>query len=150
MDAKMTMTRFTWRSQNDPTADDIEGTKALARNDEPSLTQQQFKEDADLNTIVRRYGIDAGPIPPPAIDPRYYGDFSNAPDYRTALDTVRTAQQRFDELPAELRQRFYNDPIRLWEFVNNPANAEEAVKLKLLHQSVTTRSADAQQATVTP
>lgn len=98
----------------------------------PSLTQIHHADDADINILVKRFGIDKMPLPPEANDPRWYGDVSDIPDLRTALGTVREAQERFQALPARLRGRFANDPALMWEFVNDPQNAEEAVTLGLL------------------
>lgn len=97
-----------------------------------SLTEQHHKDDVDLNVMVKRMGVTDGAIPPAAIDPRHFGDFTEAADFRTALDRTREAQQRFSELPADLRARFNNDPVRLFEFVSDPNNDAESVKLGLL------------------
>ncbi|WNK14135.1 MAG: internal scaffolding protein [Microvirus sp.] len=99
---------------------------------EDPLTQQQFVEEADINTLVRRFGLDKQPMPVAPFDPSHYGDFSNVPDLRTALDLVNDAKNRFMELPPKLRARFHNAPGELWEFVNDPENADEAVRLGLL------------------
>ena len=98
----------------------------------PSLTQKQFAKDADLNELVKRFGVDKMPIPPAVMDPSYYGELP--PDYNlaTAMRTVREAQERFEALPAPLRERFANEPAQLWDFVNDSANADEAVALGLL------------------
>lgn len=128
------MPRPNWRTQYDPTRDAQEGNAAAIECKDPSLTQQQFANDADINILVKRFGISDGAIPPAVMDPQYYGDFSDVPDFRGALEATRTAQERFDQLPADIRNRFYNDPVKLWDFVNDQSNAEEAVKLGLLHR----------------
>lgn len=125
-------TRFTYRQQYDDEADAIERAITDIVNDEPSMTEQHHAADADLNTIVARFGIGDGAIPPAAMDPRYFGDFTDAVDLKTSLDRVREAEERFAALPVEIRRRFGNDPVALWDFVNNPANDEEAIKLGLL------------------
>lgn len=126
------MSRFLWRHQYDDDRDEYErlGTDVLCRDE--SLTQQHFAQDADINVLVRRFGITDGAVPPAVMDPRYFGDFSDAVDFRTALDRTRDAVERFDALPAELRKRFGNDPVSLYEFVCDQNNAEEAVSLGLL------------------
>lgn len=121
-----------WRHQYDPVVDEFWGDLAVTRNDEPSLTNQHFAKDADLNEIVRRFGVTDGSIPPAALDPAYFGDFSDAVDFKDALDRTRIAAERFDALPADLRQRFGNSPLQLWQFVNDPRNVDEAIKLGLL------------------
>lgn len=125
------LNRFKWRSAYDDT-EEREGLACATTNDEPSLTQQSFTEDADINVIVRRFGLDKGPLPVEAVDPRYYGDFTNVPDLRTALEIVRDSENKFMDLPADIRKRFDNSPAKMWHFVNDPDNAELAVKWGLL------------------
>lgn len=127
-------TRFDWRRQYDVARDEAEGALAAIECVEPTLTQQQFKDDADLNVLVKRFGLDKITLPSLAMDPKYYGDVSDVPDLRTVLDIANEARNRFMDLPAELRSRFHNSPAELWEFVNDPVNAEASVKLGLLHR----------------
>ena len=127
--------RIEWRSGNDGAAEnERHGRAAGTTCNDPSLTQQHFTEDADVNTIARRFGLDKGPLPNVPIDPRYYGDLSDVPDLRTALDLVRDAENRFNELTPRLRARFDNLPAKLWDFVNDPENWDEAVRLGLLQR----------------
>lgn len=124
--------RFTYRTQYDVELDEEIGLATATVNDEPSLTQQQFIEDCDINVLARRFGLVDTSMPVAPIDPRHYGDFTEVPDLRTALDLVNDARNRFMELPARMRERFNNSPGRLWDFVNDPENADEAVRLGLL------------------
>lgn len=125
--------KIDWRTQYDLEDEIAHGDFTATEFNDPSLTQQQFKQDADLNVIVKRFGITKAHIPAPgATDPRYYGDFSDAFDLSEALHRTRTAQEHFESLPAELRNRFANDPVRLLDFVMDPENKDEAVKLGLL------------------
>lgn len=131
-------TRFEYRHQYDDRADALERAATdIDFTGEESLTQQQFAEDADLNKVLARWGItDGSALPPAAIDPSYYGDFSSTIDYRQALDRIRDAKEKFEQLPAKLRKRFNNNPADLWEFVDNPDNVDEAIELGLLHRSI--------------
>lgn len=126
--------RFDWRHQYDQTRDELEGQLAAQVSADPgeSLTQQQFADDVDINVLVKRLGLDKVQLPAEAIDPRYYGDVSDVPDLRTVLDLANEARNKFMELPPKLRSRFNNEPAELWDFVNNPENADEAVRLGLL------------------
>lgn len=126
------MQRFIWRQQYESVTDNQAAAATIVINEEPSLTQQHFGKDADINEIVKRFGVKDGAIQPYALDPNYYGDFSSVPDFRQALETTRDAAERFNALPAALRQRFNNDPVLLWEFVQDPANDPESYKLGLL------------------
>lgn len=130
--------RFTWRHQYDDDADQLERQATAISCLDPSLTQQHFVKDADLNTIVKRYGITDGAFPPAALDPRYFGDFTDEADFREHLDRVRNATDRFNALPADLRATFGNDPVLLHEWVSDPANVDEAVQMGLLHKHTTT------------
>jgi len=123
-----------YRLPGDRIQDELMGEACVTYNEEESLTQQQFREDCDLNVLAVRFGLTGAPLPPAPIDPSAYGDFTNVPDLRTALDLVNDATNRFMELPSGLRTRFHNRPGELWEFVNNPENADEAVRLGLLRR----------------
>lgn len=99
---------------------------------EPSRTQTAMAEDCDINTIVRRFGL-LGELPPPAaLDPSYYGDFDMDMTLSDAIRRIEAAEQRFAELPVAVRTRFENSPAKLWDFVMDDRNREEARKLGLL------------------
>ncbi|WNK15122.1 MAG: internal scaffolding protein [Microvirus sp.] len=125
-----------WRQQYDTKRDAEERALTDIACQDPSMTQQHFTEDADVNVIARRFGLDKTGVKLPIVptDPRYYGDFSEPMDLRTALDRVRDAENRFMDLPAKLRARFNNKPAELWTFINDPDNGPEAIKLGLLKE----------------
>ncbi|WNK14720.1 MAG: internal scaffolding protein [Microvirus sp.] len=100
---------------------------------DPSLAQQQFKEDADLNVMLERFKI-TGQMPQGLKMPSY-GDFTHVGDYRSALDAVREARDQFMALPAKTRAYFENDPQKLIEFLADDKNRDEAQRLGLLDVS---------------
>lgn len=102
---------------------------ALECNEE-SLTQQQFAADADINTIVRRFGL-TGELPENP-NPPVYADFDDIFDFQTAHNAVIAANARFMAFPAELRARFSNSPQQLVEFLADPGNRDEAIAIGLL------------------
>ena len=102
--------------------------------EEPTLTQQHFKDETDINNILRQFNI-TGLLPESPLSPRY-GDFTGIVDYHSALNAVIAAQSDFDALPAQLRARFENDPENLINFLNDSSNYEEAVKLGLIDQKL--------------
>lgn len=126
--------RFTFRTQYDMEMDEKVGRETALTCEDESLTQQQFVEDCDINVLARRFGLTDSPMPIGPFDPAHYGDFSDVPDLRTALDLVNDARNKFMALPPKLRERFNNQPGRLWDFVNDPENADEAIRLGLLHR----------------
>lgn len=107
-----------------------ERTRVYTVNDEPTLTQQQFKDSCDINLILDRY-MKTGELPINHKVGRYL-DLSELPDYQGALDTVMRAEAAFMDLPAKLRERFQNDPSQLLNFLNNPQNNDEAIQLGLI------------------
>lgn len=98
--------------------------------EEPSLTQQHFKDETDINNILRQFNI-TGLLPEQPLSPRY-GDFTGIGDYHGALNAVIAAEDQFMALPANLRARFENDPAQLIDFLNDENNRSEAEKLGLL------------------
>jgi phage internal scaffolding protein len=98
--------------------------------EEPSLAQQHFKDECDINNILRQFNI-TGLLPEAPLSPRY-GDFSGIGDYQSALNAVIEAEDQFMALPASLRARFENDPAHLIDFLSNENNRSEAEKLGLL------------------
>jgi len=97
---------------------------------EPSMTQQSFKDECDINTILERFNV-TGQVPVSPIDPQY-GDFSGVTDYQSALNAVIAAQAGFDALPARVRERFANDPAAFVDFCLDESNREEMIQLGLV------------------
>lgn len=96
---------------------------------DPSLTQQQFKEEADINTIVDRF-LKSGVLPNPVNMPQYV-DYEGVFDFQSAMNVVRQADENFMRLDSKVRSRFNNSPQEFLEFFANPDNAEEAIRLGL-------------------
>ncbi len=89
------------------------------------LTQQHFKEECDINNILRNY-VPSNNVPPPV-----FADFS-VTELSSAYDIVRSASVQFDALDANIRARFNHSPLELMNFLANDKNREEAYQLGLL------------------
>lgn len=98
-------------------------------NDEESMTQQDDKNETDINVIVGRF-VKSGQLPQVNMTP-LTGDFTNAIDFRRAQDLLKEANDAFAEVPANIRKRFNNDPAEFIEFANNKDNLDELRKLGL-------------------
>lgn len=98
--------------------------------DGPGRTKQAFAEEADINTLIKRFGV-GNPLPTGARIPSY-GDFSGATDYQTALNVIHNAERAFYAVPADVRARFLNDPARFVDFFNQGENRAEAIRLGLV------------------
>nr|QJB18840.1 MAG: internal scaffolding protein [Microvirus sp.] len=103
--------------------------------EEPSLTQQHFKDETDINNILRQFNI-TRLLPEVSLSPRF-GDFTGIGDYQGALNAVIAAEDGFMALPANLRARFGNDPAQLIDFLSDENNRSEAEKLGLLEAQKT-------------
>lgn len=95
--------------------------------DKPSLTQQQYKDEVNINNIVNRYK-NTGEIQETGRK-GYYMDVSSVPDYQTALEIVNNANRIFQTLPAKIRTRFGGNPAEMLKFLDDPQNMEEAKEL---------------------
>lgn len=93
-------------------------------------TQQSFKDEVDINTIVKRFGL-TGELPENFSIP-VSGDFTAAMSFQESMNLVRQAQESFMTLPGEMRDRFQHDPARLIAFLEDERNRDEAVKLGLV------------------
>lgn len=98
----------------------------------PTLSQQQFKDECDINVIMDRYTATGQA---PQFVGAFFDDFSDVREFHEAQNILLAAQEEFLSLPARVRERFNNDPGRLLEFVNDEANREEAAKLGLLSRN---------------
>lgn len=118
------------------TKDEVEFQKAhpdaLFCLDE-SLTKQEFKEECDANEILRRAanGQDLSSVLNSRV--AQYGDFTNVPDFRESMDLIARANGMFMQLDWKLRERFGNDPAKMLDFLQDPNNRDEAVKLGLVN-----------------
>lgn len=114
--------------------------KVRTYNYEPSKTQQHFKDEHDINNIMKKYlkqGISYNQLPNPS---GVYGDFSNVKDYQNSLQTIIDADQAFLTIPSNIRKRFDNDPQKLFEFLNDKKNLDEAISLGLIEKPVITET----------
>lgn len=113
---------------------DAASNESALKEFDKGVTQQQFAEECDINNIVKRFGL-TGELPENIGFP-VSGDFTGVSDFKSAMDVVRKSQEAFMELPGDMRYRFANDPQRLMEFLDDPRNREEAVKLGLVNAPV--------------
>lgn len=92
-------------------------------------TKQAFKAECDINNIMSRFAK-TGVLDFTNRRQAQYGDVTGL-DYQRAMDIVVEAKAMFAELPSSVRSRFHNEPAEFLEFVQDPANGEEMVKMGL-------------------
>ncbi len=94
-------------------------------------TKQAFRDECDIVKIMARADR-GGTISHLAKHEAVYADFSDF-DFFEQTQKLTRGREIFDELPAELRQEFGQSPAKFFEYVNNPANADDlAQKLPAL------------------
>lgn len=98
--------------------------------DEESRVKQSCAPQCDINRIVARYRK-TGVLEHLNENPSRYVDLSPAADYHSALNLVLSAEAAFADLPANIRNRFQNQPLQLLEFVNDVSNRDEMYELGL-------------------
>lgn len=94
-------------------------------------TKQSFKDECDINVIMRRYQ-QTGELEHVRENAGRFFDASGY-DFQAAQNFIADATSMFHAIPAEIRyEKFGNDPARLLDFVNNEANAAESVAMGFL------------------
>lgn len=89
-----------------------------------SMTEQSHIPSCDIHNIMRRYEA-TGYIDHFSQNKAFYADVSALPDYKTALDTVKSVEAIFQTLPADARAEFENDPQAFLEAVESAGSALE-------------------------
>ncbi len=86
-------------------------------------TKQTFRDECDINLIVKRHASD-GLLA--HLNPRMptYGDFTASMELRDAMELVDLAEQGFAEIPAAVRAMCNNDPALFLRLVNDPDHIE--------------------------
>ncbi len=93
-------------------------------------TKQAFKEETDINWIMRKYDK-TGLIDHLAKHGGEYG-FASSITLHEAMNVVVKAEQMFADLPASARSRFKGEPGKFLDFVQNPENQAEMLELGLM------------------
>ena len=104
-------------------------SSGLSLPEEDDMAQQSFKDECDINTLVKVYantGVPGADIPPMVFE------VDRVIDYQTALNELRAADEAFMSLPSGVREFFENDPAQLLDFVHTPENRDKAIELGLI------------------
>lgn len=99
---------------------------------EPTMTQQHFRDECDINKIVER-AIRTGDTTlfTSAQRGEFY-DASSITDYTDAMALIDDVNDDFNSLPSATRAIFGNNVSQYVEFMSNPANWDKARELGLL------------------
>jgi len=100
---------------------------AIATGD--GLTEQNHKDETDINKIVRKYNK-TGLIDHLNQFEKQYADMTGY-DYQDAMNTVAAANTMFEGLPSQIRNKFDNDPAKFINFVDDENNYDAMVEMGL-------------------
>lgn len=90
----------------------------------PSLCQQEFADDADINNIMARY-VKTGTVPVYMDRQPFYVDATDYPSYQDMQNILINAREAFEALPSKVREQFGNDPARFVDFASDEKNADQ-------------------------
>ena len=105
-------------------------------SNDPGLTDGSQAAELDVNQIIRR-AQKSGILPGVDIE-RVFADVSSAQDYHSALNIILQANEQFMSLDAEIRAKFDNDPAKFMDFVHDPKNGPELVRMGLAEEPAPT------------
>lgn len=93
------------------------------------LVEQSHKDEVDINTIVKRHGMDL--IAKTALLQQPQWDEVPGNDFQESMQIITKAQRTFDQLPSVIRKKFNNNPGEFLDYVQNPDNQDGLVDLGL-------------------
>lgn len=103
-------------------------------NEEESMTVQDEAGEADINKMMDRFGVTGNinltkrsPLPE---------DYIRIENFQDAMNLIRQAQESFNELPAEVRSKFENDPAKFEEWLQDPDNIPHGLKAGIVEKIV--------------
>ncbi len=111
-------------------------------------TKQSFKDECDINNIMRKYQKTGAVAHANQHAPNY--GFATSLDFSDAMRLITTAQDMFDGLPSSIRTRFANDPALFLDFVQDADNEAEMAKLGLVEEKQPPEVPSDEQKTDTP
>jgi hypothetical protein len=92
--------------------DEVSKNTALVCDDE-TLAQQNFKDETDLNIMIRKYGV----LPVNDVNWKEFDSTVIPKDYQALQNMLLEADQAFMSLPAEVRKAADNDPTKFLAMV---------------------------------
>lgn len=95
----------------------------------PSKTQQEYKDDCDIALQMHK-AQKTRQLRVKTNEPKF-GDFTGIESFQEAQNLVIQTRDIFGKLPAEIQKMFGHSPQALIEWLDNPDNNDEAVKLGL-------------------
>lgn len=107
-----------------------EKSQGVDFSESPTLTDQHFKDECNMQHIVQR-ALHTGCIDPSLVRSigKYVEDGAAVGTFLEAQRIVARGKSVFEQLPSDMRNRFHNSPVELLHFLQQPENRDEAVKM---------------------
>ena len=95
---------------------------------EPTLTKQSFKDECDINKIIKRFS-ETGQIP---LQNGLEAQYGEAPimDLKLALDTVDNLRQEFDNLEPQQKEIFGGNMNNYAQFLSDYAESPQSFAIE--------------------
>jgi len=111
-------------------------------------TKQSFADQCEINNIMARHQK-TGALTHINQHQAQYG-FATSSDFAESMRIVKTAQDMFNALPSNIRNRCANDPAQFLDFVQDPANELEMQNFGLIPENNPSETPSDEQTTDTP
>jgi phage internal scaffolding protein len=93
------------------------------------LVEQSHKENVNINNIIKKHGVEL--LSKIAALQEIQFDDVTGNDFQESMNAILKAKETFEKVPSEIRKKFDNDPAKFLDFVYNPENQDELVKMGL-------------------
>lgn len=103
---------------------------AIDFSGEQTLTEQHHLNQCSMKKIMERYQR-SGIIDHLNQYQGTYADFSNTPEYQEAQNIIAAANSMFETVPAQIRDKFDNDPGKFVDFMQNNQNIDKIEEMGL-------------------
>jgi phage internal scaffolding protein len=118
-------------------------------NEDEDMTKQSFKDEVDINLIVKKYDK-TGLVTHLNQAQAQYADVSTMGDYQDALDVIQAAEAAFMEMSAKQRKVFNNSAAEFLDAAHDPEKRDLLVKAGLLEPTPDPATVDAGTTTSEP
>lgn len=119
--------------------------------EDESRTQQHFKEECDINVIMKRWTRTGYPSEGDLMrGTPSFGDFSNVADYLEASCRVREAIGAFESLPSKVRELAEGDPAKFLEMVHTEEGKAALLEVGLDPEWVPASAVSVEEGTPSP
>lgn len=91
-----------YRGQNDGLNDAVSEATQFHCDPDDDLTRQEYKDEANLNNLLAKFGIESSSKKP------LYGEQDFDIDLQQALESIHDARRAYDILPDDVREKYGN------------------------------------------